>query len=106
MTILNVIFAWLVDAGYLAGNPLSLTRRRGVATRPAVARYLTYEWWNVVKTTIETLLVGTERERLHTARCRWLFTVLYLAGLYAAEIASTPIGGVFCRRDAAGVERW
>ncbi|CAB3774268.1 tyrosine-type recombinase/integrase [Paraburkholderia humisilvae] len=106
MTILNAMFAWLVDAGYLAGNPLSLTRRRGVATKPAITRYLTHEWWGVVKTTIETLPAGTERERLHAARCRWLFTVLYLAGLRATEIASTPMGAVFCRRDAAGVERW
>jgi hypothetical protein len=27
MVILNTLFAWLVDAGYLAGNPLSLLRR-------------------------------------------------------------------------------
>ncbi|KVU25000.1 integrase [Burkholderia ubonensis] len=106
MTILNAMFAWLVEAGYLAGNPLSLARRRGVARKPAVTRYLTHEWWEVVKTTIETLPVGTERERLHAARCRWLFTVLYLAGVRATEIASTPMGAVFCRRDAAGVERW
>jgi integrase/recombinase XerD len=26
--ILNVMFAWLVNAGYLAGNPLSLSRQR------------------------------------------------------------------------------
>ncbi|KWF17834.1 tyrosine-type recombinase/integrase [Burkholderia ubonensis] len=106
MTILNAMFAWLVDAGYLAGNPLSLARRRGVARKPTVTRYLTHEWWGLVKTTIETLPAHTERERLHAARCRWLFTVLYLAGLRATEIASTPMGAVFCRRDAVGVERW
>jgi integrase/recombinase XerD len=106
MTILNAMFAWLVDAGYLAGNPLSLARRRGVATKPAVTRYLTHEWWDVVKTTIETLPANTEREQLHAARCRWLFTVLYLAGLRATEIATTPMGAVFCRRDTTGVERW
>ncbi|MCG5076619.1 tyrosine-type recombinase/integrase [Paraburkholderia tagetis] len=106
LTILNAMFAWLVDAGYLAGNPLSLARRRGVARKPAVTRYLTHAWWEVVKTTIESLPAGTEREQLHAARCRWLFTVLYLTGLRATEIASTPMGAVFCRRDSAGVERW
>jgi len=35
-----------------------------------------------------------------------LFSVLYLAGLRLAEIASTRMGAVFSRRDAAGVERW
>ena len=106
MTILNALFAWLVDAGYLAGNPLSLARRRGVKASPRVTRYLTHELWDVVRITIENLPVGTERERLHAARCRWLFTILYLGGLRAAEIASTPMGAAFCRRDAAGVERW
>ena len=60
----------------------------------------------MVRTTIENLPVATDRERLHAARCRWLFTVLYLGGLRAAEIANTPMGAVFCRRDATGAERW
>ncbi|WP_042591448.1 tyrosine-type recombinase/integrase [Ralstonia solanacearum] len=106
MTILNALFAWLVDAGYLAGNPLSLTRRRGAKAAPRVTRYLSHELWEEVKETIEALPTHTERDRLHAARCRWLFTVLYLAGLRAAEIASTPMGAVFRRRDAAGADRW
>jgi len=28
MVILNALFAWLTEAGYLAGNPLALARRR------------------------------------------------------------------------------
>lgn len=106
MTILNALFAWLVEAGYLAGNPLSLARRRGAKAAPRVMRYLSHELWEGVKETIEALPTGTERDRLHAARCRWLFTVLYLAGLRAAEISSTPMGAVFCRRDGVGVERW
>ncbi len=50
--------------------------------------------------------MGTERERLHAARCRWLCTVLYLGGLRAAEVAGTAMGAFFCRRDAQGIERW
>ncbi|AEG71871.1 tyrosine-type recombinase/integrase [Ralstonia solanacearum] len=106
MTILNALFAWLVDAGYLAGNPLSLTRRRGAKSAPRVTRYLSHELWEEVKETIEALPTHTERDRLHAARCRWLFTVLYLAGLRAAEIATTPMGAVFCRRDVVGADRW
>lgn len=106
MTILNALFAWLVDAGYLAGNPLSLTRRRGAKAAPRVTRYLSHNLWEVVKETIEALPTETERDRLHAARCRWLFTVLYLAGLRTAEIAGTSMGAVFCRRDVAGMDRW
>jgi integrase len=49
---------------------------------------------------------ATERDRLHAARCRWLFTVLYLGGLRAAEVAETRMGAFFCRRDRDGMGRW
>ncbi|MDR3383241.1 tyrosine-type recombinase/integrase [Cupriavidus basilensis] len=110
MVILNTLFAWLVDAGYLAGNPLSLARSRRGQSKPRVTRYLSHEMWREVKDTIEAMPgandSATERERLHAARCRWLFTVLYLGGLRAAEVAETRMGAFFCRRDRDGVERW
>jgi len=110
MVILNTLFAWLVDAGYLAGNPLSLARSRRGQSKPRVTRYLSHEMWQVVKDTIEampgTIESATERDRLHAARCRWLLTVLYLGGLRAAEVAETRMGAFFCRRDREGVERW
>jgi integrase len=114
MVILNTLFAWLVDAGYLAGNPLSLARRRRGPPKPRITRYLSHELWQAVKDTIEAMPgatashtdTATERERLHAARCRWLFTVLYLGGLRAAEVAETRMGAFFCRRDRDGVERW
>jgi integrase len=114
MVILNTLFAWLVDAGYLAGNPLSLARRRRGPPKPRITRYLSHELWQAVKDTIEAMPgangthtdTATERERLHAARCRWLFTVLYLGGLRAAEVAETRMGAFFCRRDRDGMGRW
>jgi hypothetical protein len=53
MVILNTLFAWLVDAGYLAGNPLSLARNRRGQSKPRVTRYLSHEMWREVKDTIE-----------------------------------------------------
>jgi len=106
LVILNACFAWLTEAGYLAGNPLALARRRRGPTKPRVTRYLTHALWDAVKEAIEAMPVATERERLHAARCRWLFTVLYLGGLRAAEALDTTMGAFFCRRDAQGVERW
>jgi integrase/recombinase XerD len=35
--ILNTLFAWLVNAGYLGGNPLSLSRQRARKAKPARA---------------------------------------------------------------------
>ncbi|MBB1633691.1 tyrosine-type recombinase/integrase [Cupriavidus sp. UME77] len=114
MVILNTLFAWLVDAGYLAGNPLSLARSRRGQSKPRITRYLSHAMWQTVKDTIEAMPgasdtntdTATERDRLHAARCRWLFTVLYLGGLRAAEVAETRMGAFFCRRDVHGMERW
>ncbi|QOT82061.1 tyrosine-type recombinase/integrase [Cupriavidus basilensis] len=110
MVILNTLFAWLVSAGYLAGNPLSLARSRRGAAKPRITRYLSHDMWQAVKDAIDampgTSERATERELLHVARCRWLLTVLYLGGLRAAEVASTRMGAFFCRRDSQGLERW
>ncbi|WP_427309101.1 tyrosine-type recombinase/integrase [Cupriavidus sp. H39] len=106
LVILNALFAWLTEAGYLAGNPLALARRRRAPTQPRITRYLSHELWATVKETVEAMPVGTERERLHAARCRWVLTALYLGGLRAAEVTGTHMGAFFCRRDASGVERW
>ncbi|QOT78131.1 tyrosine-type recombinase/integrase [Cupriavidus basilensis] len=106
MVILNGLFAWLVDAGYLAGNPLSLARSRRSLPKPRITRYLSHDMWQAVKDATDAMPVETERDRLHAARCRWLLTVLYLGGLRAAEVASTRMGAFFCRRDSQGMERW
>ncbi|MDX6014286.1 tyrosine-type recombinase/integrase [Cupriavidus necator] len=106
MVILNALFAWLTEAGYLAGNPLALARRRRTPTRPRITRYLSHDWWATVKDTVAAMPTATARERLHAARCRWILTVLYLGGLRASELTATTMGAFFCRRDAQGIERW
>src|ERR1700691_437679 len=40
MVILNVMFAWLAQAGSLAGNSLSLSRQRARKAPPRITRYL------------------------------------------------------------------
>ncbi|WP_425953211.1 tyrosine-type recombinase/integrase [Ralstonia pseudosolanacearum] len=106
MVVLNACFAWLTEARYLAGNPLSLARRRRKASKPRIERYLSYAHWAEVKQTVETMPVETERDRLHAARCRWLFTVFYLGGLRASEVTGTTMGAFFSRRDANGAQLW
>jgi integrase/recombinase XerD len=106
MVILNVMFAWLVQAGYLAGNPLSLSRQRARKAPPRITRYLDPELWQAVKTYIESMPRETARQRFHYARVRWLFTLLYLGGLRITEVSTNTMGRFFNRRDAAGRERW
>ena len=68
--ILNTLFAWLVNAGYLAGNPLSLSRQRAGKAKPRVTRFLEDNLWQAVKTSIDAMPRDTAREQEHYARVR------------------------------------
>lgn len=106
MVILNVMFAWLVNAGYLAGNPLSLSRRRAKKAKPRITRYLDPCLWQEVKAFIDNLPKESAKEQVHYLRIRWLFTLLYLSGLRISEIPENNMGCFFCRCDKEGRERW
>ena len=104
--ILNTMFSWLVNAGYLAGNPLSLSRQRQRKAKPRITRFLDDQLWSEVKTTIDTMPRETDREREHYYRVRWLFSLLYLCGLRISEVIQNTMGAFFVRRDSEGEERW
>ena len=106
IVILNTLFSWLVNAGYLAGNPLSLSRQRQRKAKPRITRYLEDEVWLEVKRTIELLQGNSEREAEHYRRVRWLFSLLYVCGLRISEVTENTMGGFFRRRDHDGEERW
>ncbi|HEY4802929.1 MAG TPA: tyrosine-type recombinase/integrase [Paraburkholderia sp.] len=106
MVILNALFSWLVSAGYLAGNPLSLSRQRARRAQPRITRYLERGLWDEVKAYVESLPRESAREREHHGRARWLLTLLYLGGLRISEVGTNTMGDFFSRRDAAGKERW
>lgn len=106
MVILNALFSWLVNAGYLAGNPLSLSRQRARKAKPRVTRYLEEDLWHEVKRTIDLMPKETDREREHYLRVRWLFSLLYLCGLRISEVVNNTMGGFFCRRDRDSAEQW
>jgi len=106
MIILNAMFAWLVDAGYLRGNPLSLLRQRRRKKSPRVTRFLEHDVWQEVKATISTMPQETVRERTHYFRVRWLFSLLYIGGLRISEVIGNTMGDFFRRRDKEGEDRW
>lgn len=106
MVILNAMFAWLVQAGYLAGNPLSLARQRARRPKPRITRYLDIDLWQEVKAYIEGMPCDTDRERAHCCRSRWLFTLLYLGGLRISEVGCNTMGAFFRQVDRSGEERW
>jgi len=106
MSILNAMFSWLVEAGYLAGNPLALSRRPQRSAAPRVTRFLPIQHWEAVKATIEAMPATTVREAAHAARVRWLFSLLYIGAMRVSEICDTKISGFFMRRGHDGAERW
>lgn len=102
MGILSGLFRYLVAAGYLAGNPLALRRRRGESKegrRASVERYLNHELWQSVLDFIETLPQVTHREQQHYERIRWLFRLLYGASLRASEAAHAKASDLSQRRS-------
>jgi len=106
IVILNGMFSWLVNAGYPAGNPLSLSRNRQRKAKPRVTRFLDEDLWKEVKITIESMPRETNREREHYQRVRWLFSLLYITGLRVSEITQNTMGGFFSRKDKSSESRW
>ncbi len=106
LSILNAMLSWLVQAGYLAGNPLALSRRKRKTAAPRVSRFLPEEHWNTVKTAIEAMPMHTGRQRLHASRCRWLFSLLYLGGLRISEVCGASMGDFYSERSTHGRDRW
>lgn len=105
IVILNSLFAWLVNAGYLAGNPLSLSRNRQRNAKPRVTRFLDESMWNEVKVTISQLPKATNRDQAHFNRVRWLFSLLYITGIRVSEVTENTMGGFFSRYDQLQ-QRW
>jgi site-specific recombinase XerD len=106
IVILNGMFSWLVNAGYLAGNPLSLSRNRQRKAKPRVTRFLDEDLWKEVKLTIESMPRETHREREHYQRVRWLFSLLYITGVRVSEVTQNTMGGFFSRKDKNSESRW
>ena len=61
LVILNVMFSWLVQAGYLAGNPLALSRQRQRRPAPRVTRHLGQPLWQSVKDAIASMPRASSR---------------------------------------------
>lgn len=106
LVVVNSLFSWLVQAGYLAGNPLALARQRRARSAPRIVRYLDEELWGHVKAAIVAMPTTTPREQATQTRARWLFSLLFLCGLRISEVANNTMGSFFCRTDKAGQSRW
>jgi len=94
LIVVNALLSYLVDAGYLTGNPLSLIRRRNRELKPdtqeamALERFLDQETWLYLKQYIAELPQETPRQIAHFERVRFLFYFLYLLAPRVSEVAN------------------
>ena len=91
--ILAGLFNYLVRAGYLAGSPFVLQRRRARrGTRRTIERYLDRALWEEVLRIVDGWPQTTARERQRYERVRWVLRFLYETALRAAEAAAADEG--------------
>lgn len=94
LIIVNALFSYLVDAGYLAGNPLSLIRRRNRKLRPQAdqaisqQRYLDHKTWELLKEHLASQPIESVKQHNHYQRNRFLFHLLYLMAPRVSEVSS------------------
>lgn len=90
LLIINSLFTYLVKAGYLAGNPLALIkrRRRDGNAKVGVERYLEHDEWLALLDTVERLPRETDKDIRQYERARFLLSLLYLLGPRVSEIAN------------------
>lgn len=107
MLVIDSLFGWLVEAGYLRGNPVGLLRkRRRGRLQTRVERYLPQALWDDVLNYIDGMPEDSPESRRSKARARWLTTLFYLLGMRISEVAAGRMVDFTRTIGADRVERW
>lgn len=95
ITVINALFSYLVEAGYLSGNPLGLMRRKikkyALSKIKIIERFLEQALWKCVVDYIEDMPKITPRQQKEYERIRYLFHLLYLQGPRVSEVAQSTM---------------
>jgi site-specific recombinase XerD len=100
LSILSALFSFLVETGYLAGNPIGLIRKR-LRTKDAnakVERFFEQELWSLMCVYIEALPRETTSETRYYERIRYLISFFYLTGARINEVATHQMNSLHHRR--------
>ncbi len=92
ITIISALFNYLVEAGYLCGNPLGLMRRKLKKKfnkqSKMTERFLEQPLWQLVVNHIENQPRATQREKTEYERKRYLLHLFYILGPRVSEVAN------------------
>lgn len=98
LCIVNSLLTYLVQAGYLVGNPLGLLRQRDRIGAPAASRRQVAERcftpaeWDAILDTLDALPRRTDYDRAYRARARFWVALLHFLALRIGEAASHRMG--------------
>ncbi|MHB1947564.1 MAG: tyrosine-type recombinase/integrase [Gammaproteobacteria bacterium] len=92
---IDSLLSYLVDARYLAFNPLSLMRKRhskmqsiNTSEITLQERMLTLDEWDALLDTMENYPETTKKERDEKARLKFIINILYFLGLRINELVT------------------
>lgn len=109
LTIINSLLNYLLDVGYLTGNPLSARRRKLRANEDKnkkVERYLDERRWLSVMSFLDTWPRITRSEIEAYERARWILSFLYLMGARTSEFITHQHNSLYVERRPSGDQWW
>lgn len=97
-TVLKSLFTWLHQAGYLAGNPLVLSKPSKKPGR-LIERFLPADLWQTVLSGVEQLPRESLSDKRRYAQARWLVSLFYLTGIRTSEAVAATMGSLHALED-------
>lgn len=93
---INSLMSWLVNAGYVSGNPMGLIRNkknknRGNSPAKKVERFLDEDMWSALLLTVENLPVESASEVHQKERMRFMLTFFSLLGARVSELSNAQM---------------
>jgi len=100
LVILQGMFSWLVEAGWVSHNPFRLMRdksRRLNNQAPRIERYLEKSLWDWLWMWLQREVDGHSRVQFEQARRRIIFAFAYLLAPRISEMAAANMGDIYQR---------
>lgn len=106
LSVINALFSWLVEARYLAANPMVLSRQRRPAGERRLTRLLSPEQLQALWTYVGSLPTATPAQQETVSRLRWVLSLALLTGLRISELVNTRMAACYWLADRDGQVRW